>query len=198
MEQYNYFQLLGLIDSIEFSVVKKIVDDEWNRFADVGKIMADGLNSILHYSPDTTIQDFVKIIKRRLRNRLNPIVIDAINPKLDFIFKKIDDWANSREPNVTSLYECMLIGDDQKPILLDKLHTLIDGKKGKDVALVILVCMECNLMTRPQHKTLTSVFGDIGSKQGYNDYYNRGLGYYKKDEINHVLMQLNNFLIVDN
>ena len=128
--------------------------------------------------------------------------------KLNYIFKKIDDWVNNREPNVASLYECMLIDDEKKPMLLDILHTLVDGKKGKDVALVFLVCEYYHLMTRPPHKVLTSIFGDIGTKQSYNNPYsmkcNRNESgmitklHMTPDEINPIKKQLSPILIVDN
>lgn len=201
----NDIDIITLISLTESSVVNKIVNNEWNRFADVGKIMSNGMKSVLEYSPNTTIHDFAENVKDRLNRQLNPI-IDRDNPKVNYIFKKIDDWAKSREPNVASLYECMLIDDEKKPMLLDILRKLINGKKGKDIALVILVCVKYHLMTRPQHKILASVFGEIGSPQGYNEYYKNGfkdwenkhLNPYTKDEINHVEKHLSNFLIVDN
>lgn len=174
------------------TIKKKILDNEWNRFADVGKIMSNGYKDILKYSPNMTVQDFAYNVKG-----VNYKIYQD-DPKLNFIFKKIDDWANSREPNVASLYECMLIDDEKKPMLLDILLKLINGKKGKDVALVILVCVKYHLMTRPPHKILASVFGEIGSPQGYNDYYNRGLDYFRPDEINRIEKLLSNILIVDN
>lgn len=200
----NDIDIITLISLTESSVVNKIVNNEWNRFADVGKIMSNGMKSVLEYSPNITIHDFAENVKDRVNRQLNPI-IDRDNPKVNYIFKKIDDWANSREPNVASLYECMLIDDEKKPMLLDILRKLIKGKKGKDVALVILVCVKYHLMTRPQHTILASVFGDIGVKSGYNDYYKNGfkdwenkhLNPYTKDEINHVEKHLSNFLMVD-
>lgn len=200
----NEIDIITLIDLTESSVVSKIVNNEWNRFADVGKIMSNGMKSVLEYSPNITIHDFAENVKDRVNRQLNPI-IDRDNPKVNYIFKKIDDWEKNKEPNVASLYECMLIDDEKKPILLDILRKLIKGKKGKDVALVILVCVKYHLMTRPQHTILASVFGDIGVKSGYNDYYKNGfkdwenkhLNPYTKDEINHVEKHLSNFLMVD-
>lgn len=180
------------------AVVRKIEDNEWGRFADVGKIMTQGMESVLRYSPNTTIHDFARDVKRVLKIHLNGPIVDRDNPKLNYIFKKIDDWVNKREPDVASLYEYMQVDDEKKPMLLDRLRKLINGKKGKDVALTFLVCEHRSLMTRPPHKILASVFGDIGSKQGYNEYYKKGLNYFTCNEINSIEKQLSNFLIVDN
>lgn len=205
MNDIDKITLIGLIES---SVVSKIVDNEWNRFADVGKIMTNGMKSVLEYSPNITIHDFAENVKDRLNRQLNPI-IDRDNSKVNYIFKKIDDWANSREPNVASLYECMLIDDEKKPMLLDILRKLIKGKKGKDVALVFLVCEYYHLMTRPPHKVLTSIFGDIGTKQSYNNPYKMSCDrdiksgmitkiHMTPDGINAIKSQLSPILIVDN
>lgn len=187
-------EIIRRIGLAEFAVVRRIEHNEWNRFADVGKIMDKGLESVLRYSPNTTILDFAESVKRKL----NYPIVDRDNPKLNYIFKKIDDWANNREPDAASLYEYMQVDDEKKPMLLDKLRELINGKKGKDVALTFLVCEQYGLMTRPPHKILASVFGDIGSKQGYNEYYKKGLNYFTCNEINSIEKQLSNFLIVDN
>ena len=180
------------------AVIRKIEDNEWGRFADVGKIMTQGMESVLRYSPNTTFHDFARDVKRELKIHLNGPIVDRDNPKLNYIFKKIDDWVNNREPDVASLYEYMQVDEEKKPMLLDRLRKLINGKKGKDVALTFLVCEHRSLMTRPPHKILASVFGDIGSKQGYNEYYKKGLNYFTCNEINSIEKQLSNFLIVDN
>ena len=185
------------------TIKKKILDNEWNRFADVGKIMSNGYKDILKYSPNMTVQDFAYNVKG-----VNYKIYQD-DPKLNYIFKKIDDWANCREPNVASLYECMLIDDEKKPVLLDILRKLIKGKKGKDVALVFLVCEYYHLMTRPPHKVLTSIFGDIGTKQSYNNPYKMSCDrdiksgmitkiHMNPDGINAIKSQLSPILIVDN
>ncbi len=203
----NDIDIIPLIGLTESSVVRNIIDNEWNRFADVSNIMSNGMKSVLEYSPNMTIRDFAKNIKERLRHQLNPI-IDGDNPKVNHIFKKIDDWAKSREPNVESLYEYMLIDDEKKPMLLKILRKLIDGKKGKDVALLFLVCEYCQLMNRPPHSVLTSVFGDIGTKQSYNYAYkwkcNRNESgmitklHMMPGEITSIKKHLSTILIVDN
>ncbi|MBR0494386.1 MAG: hypothetical protein IJJ83_11605 [Muribaculaceae bacterium] len=92
--------------------------------------------------------------------------------------------AEATTPATSPIMELMLLDDDeQKQRLLDVLHKLVDKKKGKHVALVFLVCEKCGLMTKPTHQILTSIFGDIGTKSGYNNYYSKGLSSYTPEEI---------------
>ena len=53
---------------------------------------------------------------------------------------------------------------------LKKLHTLIDGKKGKSLALIIMACVKQGYMTKPTYQQLAGEFGDIGSRQAYTNY----------------------------
>lgn len=87
-------------------------------------------------------------------------------------------------PDTSTIMELMLLDDEeQKQRLLATLHKLVDGKKGKHVALVFLVCEKCGLMNKPTHQILTLVFGDIGTKSGYNKYYSKGLVVYTQEQI---------------
>ena len=92
--------------------------------------------------------------------------------------------AEAATPATSPIMELMLLDDEeQKQRLLDVLHKLVDKKKGKHIALVFLVCEKCGLMTKPTHQILTSIFGDIGTKSGYNNYYSKGLSSYTPEEI---------------
>ena len=99
-------------------------------------------------------------------------------------------------PDTSTIMELMLLDDEeQKQRLLATLHKLVDGKRGKHVALVFLICEKNGLMNKPTHNILTSIFGDIGSKSGYNNYYSKGLSYYTQEQIKgvetHILPFLN-------
>lgn len=76
-----------------------------------------------------------------------------------------------------------IVGDESsKDKLLAKLHSLIDGKLGKEVALVIILCIQLGKITKPSFKQVENEFGDIGNKSGYNRYVaNQQL--YTDDEI---------------
>lgn len=68
-------------------------------------------------------------------------------------------------------FKCNLMGDEEKKAAtLKKLHSLIDGKQGKDVALVILAAMKKGWLTRPTYTQVENEFGHIGDKTGYNKY----------------------------
>lgn len=56
---------------------------------------------------------------------------------------------------------------------LNKLHSLIDGKRGKNVALVVVASVEMGLIEKPTYKEVKSEFGDIGAESGYNKYLNK-------------------------
>lgn len=87
-------------------------------------------------------------------------------------------------PDTSTIMELMLLDDEeQKQRLLNVLRNLVDGEKGKHVALVFLVCETHGLMRKPTHQILTSTFGDIGTKSGYNNYYSKGLSAYTQEQI---------------
>lgn len=62
---------------------------------------------------------------------------------------------------------------ENKEEVLKKLHSLIDGKRGKNVALVIVASVEMGLIQKPTYKEVKSEFGDIGAESGYNNYLDR-------------------------
>lgn len=60
----------------------------------------------------------------------------------------------------------------EKDRLLKILHILIDGHKGKRVALVIWGCVDLGLMHKPSYSQVAKEFAGIGAKSGYNNYAN--------------------------
>jgi hypothetical protein len=71
--------------------------------------------------------------------------------------------------------------DDANGSKLQKIHTKLDGKKGKDAALIILACIEKGWVMRPTYTQVKNEFGDVGSKTGYNRYLNKEL--FTKEEL---------------
>ena len=63
--------------------------------------------------------------------------------------------------------------DDEDGSKLEKLHKLIEGKKGRDAALVILACMEKGWMTRPTFTQVKEELGVVGTQQAFNKYLDR-------------------------
>ncbi len=75
---------------------------------------------------------------------------------------------------------------DTKQKTLERLHLLIDGKKGKAVALVIHACKSKGLMTEPTFTQVKNEFGEtVGNRSGYNHYI-RNKNLYKPEEIEDV------------
>lgn len=115
------------------------------------------------------------------------IIIGQVKKMLDDIDNRLINDNNTAEattPDTSTIKDLMLLdSNEQKQSFLDVLHKLIRGNKGKHVALVILVCEKCGLLQKPTHQILVSTFGDIGSRQGYNNYYSKGLSAYTSEQI---------------
>ena len=75
--------------------------------------------------------------------------------------------------------------DDTDGSKLEKIHTKIDGKKGKDATLIILACIKKGWLTKPTYTQVKNEFGDIGSKTGYNNYLNENK--FTKEELEGVI-----------
>lgn len=70
-----------------------------------------------------------------------------------------------------------IISEKEKSKILDLLHQLIDDRKGKDVAFVILALIETGMIVNPKprnklYKSMRLEFGDIGSDASINDVLN--------------------------
>lgn len=65
-----------------------------------------------------------------------------------------------------TLKDKMICEDVDK--MLSKLHQLMNGRKGKDVALIITACIKAVVMIKPTFKQVSDEFGDIGNQSGYN------------------------------
>lgn len=70
--------------------------------------------------------------------------------------------------------------DMQKDETLKKLHTLIAGRKGKDVAIVLTTCVRLGLIIKPTFTEVQNEFGEIGAESGFNHYMSGNL---TEDEI---------------
>lgn len=63
--------------------------------------------------------------------------------------------------------------DDVNGCKLQRIHVLMNGKSGKEAALVILACIEKGWMYKPTYKQVVNEFGDIGTQQGFTSYLNK-------------------------
>lgn len=64
---------------------------------------------------------------------------------------------------------------------LERLHQVMKGKVGKDAALIMIVAMEKGWITKPTYQQVKDEFGDIGSKQGFNNYFGRTCKYTEEE-----------------
>ena len=64
---------------------------------------------------------------------------------------------------------------------LKKIHKVMDGKKGKDAALIVLACIQKGWMQKPTFTQVTREFGEIGTQQGFTKYLNKNM--FSQDEI---------------
>lgn len=71
---------------------------------------------------------------------------------------------------------------------LQKIHKVMDGKKGKDAVLIILACIKIGWMLKPTSKQVAEEFGDIGTQQGFSKYLNENR--FTKDEIEGAINSL--------
>lgn len=62
--------------------------------------------------------------------------------------------------------------DDADGRKLTRMHTILDGKTGKDFALLIWAFVTEGWCNNPTYTQVTKEFGYIGSKEGYNRYRN--------------------------
>lgn len=73
-----------------------------------------------------------------------------------------------------------VIGNDNGE-LIQKLHIIAEGKKGKDFCLFLVACIVAGKMVKPTYNQADSEFGDIGSRQNFNRYIDKRK--YSDDEI---------------
>ena len=69
-----------------------------------------------------------------------------------------------------SFEECVIKTGDSDS-LIKILHTMLDGKSGKDVYQVLYAAMKRGLITKPSYRAIMNEFSISGSESGYNDYF---------------------------
>lgn len=82
--------------------------------------------------------------------------------------------------------------DDANGRKLNKIRTLMNGKRGKEAALVILACIEKGWMHKPTHRQVLDEFGDVGTQQGFTNYLNNPSKFTQEEKdgaINSLVME---------
>lgn len=78
--------------------------------------------------------------------------------------------------------------DDVDGNKLKKVHIVMDGKKGKDAALIILACINKGWMLKPTFTQVIKEFGDIGTQQNFVKYLQKEK--FTEDEIEGAINSL--------
>lgn len=138
-----------------------------------------------NFKPEQIGEDYVKIAKTydRWRNtiifKLAECLPDGAAMMYDHkkyvMFPDGKNKLRRKQPSrikEVSFKDCLLAKDIDG--LLAKLHTLIDGQKGKYVAEVIYTCCKVGIIKKkPSFAIIEEEFGEVGSKQGFNSYYGK-------------------------
>ena len=77
---------------------------------------------------------------------------------------------------------------ENKDEVLNKLHSMIDGKRGKNVALVIFASVEIGLILKPTYTEVKNEFGNVVAESGYNNYLDKSK--FSDSEINGIKNRL--------
>lgn len=163
--------------------VKDFLDD---MVADAIMILMDGGNTPANQVKSNRLSDMVDSIATELL------------PGYDKLRKPTQTASGNNQRNTATGNEfrsCLLIQDDKKDKLLKKLHSLIDGKKGKAVALVIRSCVELGLMSKPTFGVLQAEFGDIGHHSNYDKYFSDYSERYAEHERQGMIRNLEPFKV---
>lgn len=145
--------------------------------ADAIAILMDGGNTPANQVKSNRLSDMVDFIATELL------------PNYDKLRKPIQPASMDKKIG-EGFMDCFLVQDYRKEDLLKKLHLLIDGKKGKAVALVIHLCVDLGLMYKPTFSVLLEEFPGIGNKSGYNAYFRGYPARYTEQEINGIKANL--------
>ena len=143
-----------------FKDADREVYHDWKAVAALCKEWVSTINEYYRYNPEpgTIAHKMLQLMKEPPSMQLQPKQQPSKNAGM--------------KPNVVNEFSsCLLVHDDKKDELLKKLHLLIDGKKGKAVALVIRLCVELGLMSKPTFGVLEAEFGDIGHHSNYDKYF---------------------------
>ena len=154
--------------------IRKVLDD---MVADAIFILMDGGNTPANQVKSNRLSDMVDFIATELL------------PSYDKLRKPIQPASMDKKIG-EGFMDCFLVQDYRKEDLLKKLHLLIDGKKGKAVALVIHLCVDLGLMYKPTFSVLLEEFPGIGNQSGYNAYYRGYPARYTEQEINGIKANL--------
>lgn len=135
--------------------------------------------------------DVGKEIQEQIRREYYPEPQPEATEQEEIPQEQASNQTSKKKGRPTKYFKCHLLGNEaEQTATLNRLHTLIDGKQGKDVALIVMAAVNDGKITKPTFATVKNEFGNIGSKQGF-DRYSNNPNLFSEDEIKGAIKSLN-------
>ncbi len=126
-------------------------------------------------------QKYIEEINRR---KAQPVICEST------LIKNTEPASKRKGRPTQPLRSCLLCDDDKKDDILKLLHQLIDGKKGKNVVLIVIAAQKAGLVTKITYRQASEEFGEIGNEQGYNKYIRDKASEFTEEEITPIYQRL--------
>ena len=119
--------------------------------------------------------EVIEISKRSTRLRIVGVVVFSFHKlrkrkAITLGVTKGSKVAAPRKAKQTAPEPIVVAAEPTSQLNIPKLHALIDGKKGKAVALAIYCAAQLGIITQTDYNAVFDEFGDIGTRQNYNKY----------------------------
>ena len=171
----------------------------------------DDVPMLRYFVRDERLKDVVWLVPANVKKNYQPVRVDATTQwrllgvvvscvknfrKREFgVVSRLRATVNSQMKQMTEPvraeaqtdFAAVVIDVDRKKKIIQALHSQIDGRKGKDVALVVQAAMQAGLIRRPTHAQMVAEFGAIGDKAGYSRYMNYEFFDYELETVSNKL-----------
>lgn len=97
-------------------------------------------------------------------------IVTKLRSQVDGV--KVKRLTHSLSAEAVPQFAACVVDPERRTVVLKRLHSLVDGKRGKEVAMVMRAAMAAGLITRPSYGDVAAEFGEIGNRAGYNRYMN--------------------------
>ena len=69
-------------------------------------------------------------------------------------------------------FSSCILDSSREEYVMQKLHSLIDGKKSKQSIMVLMAAVRCGIISKPNYPVAYEEFPEIGSRPNYVKYFN--------------------------
>ncbi len=139
---------------------------------DISKAISENDSSIMDLSSDLHTESELSATLYTFYKDVLQVEISKLEEKyrgnISLLSKEKPKALNSNRVKSKEFDSCILYGDKEK--LKRRLHEMIDGKSGKDVAFIISAAEKQGLIQKPSYNIVCREFGNIGAESGYNRY----------------------------